>query len=423
MKLEADIVILGAGIAGLGAYRKATTLGRKAVIFEAAPAAGGLLDNFEVQGFRFDHAVHLSFATEPEVREIFDKVPYLTHPADAYNFDDGKWLKHPAQNNIFPLEPEEKTRLIQSFLSRPEGLNSDTYEDWLRHQYGDALSERFPLRYTRKYWQTEAKNLSTQWIGNRMRRANLEEILFGAFTDKTPNTYYTKEMRYPKFGGYKSFIADLIAEADIRLNRRAVHVNTLAKTVSFENGDEVRYNTLVSTLPLPLLIEMLDCEDADVKAASAQLQATSIDLLSVGFKSDIIKDLWFYIYDEDIHASRAYSPSVKSPDNAPPGCSSLQFEIYSLGRTSKHTPDTLIQNTRYALEKMKICSADDIMFIHHKHVQWGNVVFFQDMETHRERVLAYLQQQQIKTCGRFGDWDYLWSNQALMSGLSLDFET
>lgn len=422
MKFETDILILGAGIAGLGAFFKATKVGREAIIFEAAPAAGGLLDNFEVQGFRFDHAVHLSFATEPEVRAIFDQVPHLTHPAESYNFDDGKWLKHPAQNNISPLRPDEKLSLIKSFISRPQELTSDTYEDWLRHQYGDALAERFPLRYTRKYWQTEAKNLSTQWIGNRMRRADLDEILMGAFTDETPNTYYTKEMRYPEVGGYKSFISGLIEEAEIRLNHRAIRVDTLAKVVYFENGDEACYNDLVSTLPLPVLIDMLDCDDAEVHASSQQLQATSIDLISVGLKRDVIKDLWFYIYDEDILASRAYSPSVKSPDNAPEGFSSLQFEIYSLGPKSNYQPDRLIENTRYAIEKMNICDAEDILFMHHKHTPWGNVVFFNDMEAHRGRVLRYLQKKKIKTCGRFGEWDYLWSNQALMSGLSVDLQ-
>jgi hypothetical protein len=51
-----------------------------------------------------------------------------------------------------------------------------------------------------------------------MRRAELEEILFGAFTPETPNTYYTKEMRYPRVGGYKAFIQSLIDQTDVELN-------------------------------------------------------------------------------------------------------------------------------------------------------------------------------------------------------------
>ncbi|KQY08689.1 MULTISPECIES: protoporphyrinogen/coproporphyrinogen oxidase [Massilia] len=411
-----DIVILGAGIAGLGAALRARELNRQAVVFEARDRAGGLLDNFTVDGFRFDHAVHLSFANEPEVRAIFDRTPYLTHPADSYCWDDGYWLKHPVQNNLYPLPPEQRVALIKSFLARPDTLAHDDYESWLRHQYGDAIAERYPLRYTQKYWAVPARALSTTWIGNRMRRAELDEILFGALTGDTPNTYYTKEMRYPVAGGYKAFIQPLLDAAEIRTGHAATGIDTAARTVTFANGATVRYRQLVSTLPLPVLVRLAGDVPDDVRAAGAGLHATSIDLVSVGFDKPLVKDLWFYIYDEDIVASRAYSPSVKSPDNAPPGCSSLQFEIYNYDTGSAHAPDALKENTVYALRKMGIATADDIVVLDHRRLAYGNVIFEQGMEERRARVRGWADAAGIATCGRFGEWDYLWSNQSLLSG-------
>jgi protoporphyrinogen oxidase len=413
---ELDVVILGGGVAGLGAALKARETGRNAVIFEARDSAGGLLDNFTIDGFRFDHAVHLSFATEDKVRAIFDRTPYLTHPSDSYCFDRDRWLKHPVQNNLAPLDAADKVALIKSFLQRPSTLAGDDYESWLRHQYGDAIADRYPVRYTQKYWATPASALSTEWIGQRMRRAELDEILFGAMTTETPNTYYTKEMRYPREGGYKAFIAPLIADSAIRTGHRAVAIDTAARTVRFDNGAVVRYQSLVSTLPLPVLARIsVDAPDA-VRAAAEQLKATSIDLVSVGFNKPLIKDLWFYIYDDDILASRAYSPSVKSPENAPEGCSSLQFEIYSRGEESRFDAETLKDNVRYALGKMGIAKADDIVFVDHRVLRFGNVIFDRGMEAHRQRVLDWARGAGIASCGRFGEWDYLWSNQSLLSG-------
>lgn len=411
-----DIAILGAGIAGLGAALRARELDRQAVVFEARDRAGGLLDNFTIDGFRFDHAVHLSFASEPEVRAIFDRTPYLTHPADSYCWDDGHWLKHPVQNNLYPLPPEQRVALIKSFLARPDQLAHDDYESWLRHQYGDAIAERYPLRYTQKYWAVPARQLSTTWIGNRMRRAELDEILFGALTGDTPNTYYTKEMRYPVTGGYKAFIQPLLDEADIRTGHVATRIDTAARTVTFANGTTVQYRTLVSTLPLPVLVRLAHDVPDDVRAAGASLHATSIDLVSVGFDKPLVKDLWFYIYDEDIAASRAYSPSVKSPDNVPAGCSSLQFEVYNYGTGSAHTPQALKENTVYALRKMGIASEEDIAVLDHRRLTYGNVIFEQGMEERRGRVRDWAARAGIATCGRFGEWDYLWSNQSLLSG-------
>lgn len=417
MKVESiDTIILGAGVAGLGAALKARELGRTAVVFEARSAAGGLLDNFSINGFRFDHAVHLSFATEEKVRHIFDQTAYHTHPAESFCFDQDRWLKHPIQNNLAPLNAEDKVELIKSFLSRPEAVAGDDYESWLRHQYGDGIAERYPLRYTEKYWATPAKNLSTTWIGNRMRRAELDEILFGAFSTETPNTYYTKEMRYPKVGGYKAFIQPLIDAADIRMNHRVVAIDTAAKIVTFENGLKVTYQNLVSTLPLPVVVKLIHAVPPQVTEASGALKATSIDLISVGFNKPLVKDLWFYIYDPDILASRAYSPSVKSPENAPDGCSSLQFEIYSRGEKSGFYPDDLKSNTLQGLKKMGIADENDVLFVDHRFLEFGNVIFDQGMEVNRKIVHDWLEKSGVASCGRFGEWDYLWSNQSLLSG-------
>jgi protoporphyrinogen oxidase len=417
-----DIAILGAGIAGLGAALKARETGREAVLFEARTSAGGLLDNFTIDGYRFDLSVHLSFATEPKVRSIFDRTPYYTHPADAGCYEHPHWLKHPVQNNLFPLPAPDKVELIRSFLRRPEVLAGDDYESWLRHQYGDAIAERYPIRYTRKYWGIEPSRLSTNWVGNRMRRAELEEILFGAFTPDTPNTYYTKEMRYPKVGGYKAFINTLIQDSTIHLEHEATAIDPSARRVTFANGRTVTYEKLVSTLPLPVLVQVLDAVPGEVAAASRRLRTTSVDLVSVGFRSDLVKSLWFYIYDEDILASRANSPSVKSPDNVPPGRSSLQFEIYSPGAGPRHATDRLLANTRLALERMGIAGEADIAFMDHRFLPFGNVVFERGMEAHRAVVQEYLAAQGISSCGRFGAWDYFWSNQSFMSGYGANLE-
>lgn len=414
---KVDVLILGAGIAGLAAAKKAKELGREALIVEANESSGGgLLDNFSINGFRFDNAVHLSFATEPEVREVFDKVSSNTHSPDANNFENNIWLKHPVQNNLYPLPAQEKADLITSFMRRPKKLASDDYESWLRYQYGDGIAERFHLRYTKKYWQCEAKELSTDWIGNRVRQADPREILFGSYTSETPNTYYVKEMRYPKKGGYKAFIQDLIDSSDIRLGHKAIEIDLENNIVTFSNNKKITYKTLISSIPLPILPEICKFVPKLISTAASKLEATSIDLISVGFDEDLIKDLWFYIYDEDIIASRAYSPSVKSKDNVPYGCSSLQFEIYNPGRKSQYDPDKLKENVVYALEKLSIARQDQVKFLHHKHLKWGNVVFKKNMSENRQLVRDYFTVNNVVTIGRFGEWGYLWSNQAFMSG-------
>lgn len=410
-------LVLGGGVAGVAAAYRAKMCGKSATVLEARSRPGGLLDNIVIDGFVFDSAVHLSFASEAEARAIFDKTPYVTHHPEMLCFDSGYWLRHPVQNNMFPLPTKEKVELIAGLSERVD-MRVANYRDWLVYQYGEAIANRWPIVYTEKYWTVPAEELGTDWVGVRMRRADVREVLEGAFTADTPSTYYIKEMRYPQRGGYRSFIEPLISEVEILCDHRVSEINARKKAVTLDDGTQIEYRNLVSTLPLPLVVKMLCDAPADVKATSETLYATEIDLISVGFRRPRVSpSLWFYIYDRDILAARAYAPDWKSPNNVPVGCSALQFEIYSSRKKPQtHSPEELKANVRFALQKMGLATGDDILFMHHSRLPFGNVVFDIGMEERRDMVLRWIESQGIHLAGRFGRWDYLWSHQALLSG-------
>ena len=412
------VVILGAGIAGISA---AYFCGKKEIsysLYEAATRPCGLLDGFEVNGFQFDQAIHLSFATEQTVRDIFDQTPFVTHSPESWCWDQADWLKHPVHNNLFRLPIAEKVSLISQLVAQPD-IEISTYKDWLINQYGEGISAKWALPYTEKYWTMPADKLGTQWVGDRVRRADLQEVLHGAFTDVTPDYYYAKEMRYPKTGGYRAFLDPMLADIEIQLDHKVVKIDTLNRQIWFSNGTSTQYRRIINTLPLPKLIEMIDDVPPSVVVAASSLMATSIDLISVGFNVPQIQPhLWFYIYDDDILAARAHSPGIKSGSNVPDGCSSLQFEIYSSpARPQLNSPEEMKENTMMALKRMGIVSNEsEVIFMHHKHVSLANVIFDLGMEERRDIVLDWLKSQNIVAAGRFGEWEYFWSNQALMSG-------
>jgi protoporphyrinogen oxidase len=415
------ITILGAGIAGLSCGYNAIKQDYQICIYEKENTYGGLLDNIQIGDFLFDKAVHLSFASEPEVREIFDQTEYITHPPTSYSFENKIWFKHPIQNNLYPLPSNDKAELILSLFNRPD-IEITNYSDWLRFQYGEAIAKRFFEQYTYKYWTISPEKMGTDWIGNRIRRADLSEILKGSYEDQNENHYYTKEMRYPVKGGYKAFLTPLIemVENNVNYNKEIIEIDTQKKLLYFADNTQDSYEILISSLPLPVLCQSLDYCDPKILELSETLFATSIDLISVGFNKELKLDLWNYIYDSDIYASRMYSPSVKSKNNVPVGCSSLQFEIYSsIKSNKKHTKEELFENTKYALEKMQIADSEDILFMKHNRIDYGNVVFDLDMESRRDKIRNYLEAIGILTIGRFGEWDYLWSNQSFMSGLKI----
>jgi protoporphyrinogen oxidase len=410
-----DHIILGAGIAGIGAGYK---LGENAVLYEKREKYGGLCANFTIDGFRFDYAVHLSFATEDVVRSVFDQTPYIVLKPEAMNYCDGYWVKHPVQNNSYSLPIEERVEIIKSFVNRNNNSEVINYQEWLDFQYGNYFSKKYPSRYTRKYWCCEAVDLTTEWINNRMYQPSIDEVLYGAMTDETPNTYYAKEMRYPEKGGYRAFFEHIAEHMDIQLSHEAIEVDCDEKLVKFSNGVISEYETLISSLPLPEIIRIIKNAPQSVKKAVSRLYATSVALVSVGFKSVTkFPSLWFYVYDENIPFARAYSPSMKSRDNVPNGKSSLQFEIYYTEKNPITLSDKQLEfKVIESLDKLKIAKEVDIEVIDTRHVKYGNVVFYHGMEDDRKVVLEFLESKKIKSIGRFGEWDYLWSNQSFMSG-------
>lgn len=430
------IAVLGAGIAGISAgfHAQEKYPNAEVMIYEKSEDWGGLCGGFYVDSnkgkFWFDNAVHLSFA-DSYVQKVFaDSSEPILHVPDPINYFQGFWVKHPAQNNLFGIPVNMRVKAIKDMLqnhNKKENLNN--FEEWLKAQYGTFFAENFSMRYTRKYWTIEAKelNVNPSWVGLRFYQPSIEEILQGAMTDDTPITYYVQEQRYPKEGKYRSFLKNLVNQINIQYDREIKQIDTKNKILHFSNGKHALYDALISTIPLPEIVKTMPQTPNAITNAATNLCATKVAIISLGFKRpDIPKNLWFYIYDEDILFARVYSPSKKSLSNVPSGCSSLQAEIYfsnlkpleTMIPKDENIAQYCINHTKEKFIKMGICRADDIICEDFRILPYGNVIFTHGMEKNREIVLDYLRENGIVSCGRFGEWGYLWSHASFLSGMS-----
>lgn len=419
-----NTIILGSGIAGLSAgyhLKKQDSCTIPPVIYEKENDWGGLCSNFTIDGFRFDKFVHFTFAKEEYVHNIFNSSSELfEHPAISNNYYKSYWLKHPAQNNLYPLAEDEKTKIIEDFKKRPQVEIEDikNYAQWLECQYGKYFAHNFPFAYTRKYWGKEAKDLETKWVGNRMHSPSLDEVIKGATTPKNDkNFYYTSVMRYPKIGGFKSILNTTRKGLDIRFNKEAVNIDLKEKNVYFKDGTIEKYDNLISSLPLPEIVKIIKKVPDEVLQAGNRLKYTSGYMVSLGFKRpDVAKDLWFYIYDEDILPARVYSPSLKSKDNVPEGCSSLQAEIFFANDAEILPPEKVLKNTIDKLSQMGLFQKEEIVIRDIRFEKYANIIFDHNVYKNRQIVLDYLDSVEIKSIGRFGKWEYFWTNQAFLDG-------
>ena len=99
------------------------------------------------------------------------------------------------------------------------------YEDWLLASFGRTFAESFPMQYTRKYHTTTADNMSTDWLGPRIYRPSLEEVLRGALSPAAPHVHYITHFRYPSDGGFMRYLNKFVPLGNLKLNHELVSID------------------------------------------------------------------------------------------------------------------------------------------------------------------------------------------------------
>ena len=414
--IEVRNLILGAGIAGLATAQRLKEINQDFIIIEKENKYGGLCSSYSLEGFTFDHFIHMSFTTNDFVRKYLDVTPYYSFEPNPFNYYHGIWIKHPAINNLYPLSEKEKEKILEGLKERKkyECCYTDSYEMWLRYQFGDYFAEHFPLSYTRKYWAEEASNMETNWIGSRVYQPTMDEIFSGMKTAETPVTYYAKEMRYPKNGGFSEYLKNFAYPEFMKLNETVVGIDTENCIVETDK-DIYHYHTLFSSIPLPEMGDILKNEG--LRNIVKDLHWTSGYIVSIGVTGELQRsDLWDYIYDEDIAISRFYSPSLMSPQTAPEGFSSVQAEIYTKDGKRVEDEELLLQQVIEQLEKIGVIDKANVCLRDIRFSKYCNILFDHKVYDSKKDALKILKEKKIIPIGRFGRWEYLWSDQAFMSG-------
>jgi len=413
-------------MAACGAAHRFHEAGLHAVLYEQHPYHGGHTASHVFDGgWVFDEGPHISYTKDERVRNLFEKSvegEYESISAKVNNFWRGHWIKHPAQVNLYGLPSDLVVRIIADFVEAQstDHRRIENYADWLLASFGQTFAETFPMQYTRKYHTTTAENMTTDWIGPRIYRPELEEVLRGALEPSTTDVHYITGFRYPSRGGFVSFLRSFIEEAELRLNHRVVAIDPRERVLRFANGAQEGYDRLVSSIPLPELARMLVGAPSHVVEASERLACTEALIVNLGVgRPDLVDAHWTYFYDEDVTFTRLSTPHMQSPANVPPGCGSLQAECYFSPkyRPLDRSPEECIDAVVRDLQRCGVLREDDaILFANAFHIRYANVIFDVERAEALETVHAFLDELGIAYCGRYGEWAYLWTDESFMSG-------
>src|SRR5829696_7634945 len=280
---QADLIILGAGPAGVGAAYRTARAGHKVVVLERAPGPGGAAASFELDGIRVDHGSHrLHPAIDPRI--LGDLRGLLgddlqRRPRNGRIHLEGRWIR-------FPLRPADLARRLPPSFAAGAAADAatawarkpraDTFAETLRAGLGPTMCERFYFPYARKLWGLDPSELAGEQARRRVSAGSPGRLLARvarAAGGQRPWFWYPRD----GFGAICERLAGAAAEAGAELRYRTaaerVELGPEGATVTLAGGERLTARRVWSTIPLPTLARMTDpAPSPAVLAAAGQLE-------------------------------------------------------------------------------------------------------------------------------------------------------
>lgn len=440
----ADVVIMGAGPAGLAAGYALARAGRSVRIVEQADILGGLARTVERDGFRFDIGGHRWFTKKDELNHFLvelldDELLHVDRISRVYF--DGKFVDYPLRlgNVVGKIGPARSVRAAGDYLvsrvpRRPNDQTEVSMEDAYVAQFGRTLYEMFFRRYSEKVWGRGCDELSGDWVTQRSRGLSLFTTLKDSVKRSNNQVESLVErFMYPArgYGRISERLADEITSRGgrIEMGRRVVRVRHDARyitglTVSDGSREyDVDGKSFISSIPMTELLHALQPSVSSELLAAAD-SLTFRDLMTVHLMLDrpqVSPDTWLYVHDPRVSFARLHEPPNWSSVMAPPGKTSLVLEVFC------NVGDETWQMSDEAVRDRAIADLSDMLgFIHPREVQDGFVIRSRDAYPryslrYRPAVDAIKQHlrsfENLQIVGRGGTFRYNNADHSIETGL------
>lgn len=362
-------IILGAGVTGLAAgYATGFP------IYEASNEPGGLCRSYYNEGYRFElGGGHWIFGS-PHIISFIEKLSHV----EKYERKAGIYI-----NSIYPYP-------IQECLNKTEYPVSGSMREWFKGQFGNALCNIFFWPFNNKY------------------TCGLDKYIIQDDPKKTPKDAkgYNDVFYYPA-QGLNHFIDNLAKESNIHYEKEALFIDLKNKVVHFKNGEETRYDKLISTLPLERLLSL-----------SGQYYEffpyTSVIVCNIGGKPgpNTPKEHWLYIPGKEKFFRVGFYSNVEKTF-APEGKVSIYIETscYPNTRMEASYPNEIFET----LVRWGWVSDIEVYDFHHIDYAYTWVT----KDTNRQACLDFLKDNDVISIGRYGRWKFQGIAESLEDGLGV----
>jgi protoporphyrinogen oxidase len=419
------VVVLGAGLAGISA---ALALDGRYRLLEREGRPGGLCRTDVRDGFCFDATGHWLHLRDPGIRALAEELlpgGWVSVERKAAIWSHGVFTRYPYQVNTHGLPPAVVAENLLGFVEAQFGERGralrereprDFAEYVLRH-LGEGFARNFMFPYNQKLWTVPPSELGTEWMGRFVPRPTLEQVVRGALGLEGDGAGYNARFLYPREGGIETFVRALAA----RLPRapecgvRALAIDAARKVARLSSGEEVPFRAVVSTIPLPDLVDLVGGAPPAVRDAAQALRAATVTYVNVAAR-DVGGPPWHWVYlpEARLRPYRVGSASAAVPSLAPPGCRSFYVEMSGPDPVPAAEAEAA---ARVALLDLgMIHSESDVLFAEVRAIPRAYVIQDRAYGPARDEVRGWLAARDVLVAGRSGNWEYSSMEDAILGG-------
>lgn len=416
----ADVVVLGAGLCGMSAAWHLRQSGASCRVIERASEPGGLATTTEERGYRFDRTGHLLHLRDPSIRtlvEAWTPGGLLEIERNSVIWSHGVFTRYPFQANTFGLPPQVAYECVQGFVEayyREPKPTPKNFEEYCLAHFGPGMSRHFMIPYNTRLWGVPPHEISTSWCERFVPKPTVEDVLAGAVGLSDRKLGYNARFLYPRLGIGQLSRGLAEAVGDIELGRAPRAIRLRDRKVVMDD-EEVSFDSLVSSIPLPSLVSSIEDAPTEVKKAAGRLRCTHLYYLDVALQTrSELPYHWVYVPEARYPFYRVGCYSNFSSAMAPPNGAGLYVEL-----ADRTEPDlaTLLPDVADGLQEMGfIRSREAVRFARVRRIDHAYVIFDDAYDEAVALIHPFLEEHGIHACGRYGGWTYSSMEDALCSG-------